>query len=121
MKLKGQIKSFLKSVAIVFTIILTIAILFWWFVGSHTKDRLESNIFVTGAIAILIGVFMRNSSREGTYGTMFSQPYMGSNTTMEDRLKQSSEDLERSWSDLMVLFMAGLLAMMLSGIVHIIS
>ncbi|HBH60211.1 MAG TPA: hypothetical protein DDX85_00400 [Nitrospiraceae bacterium] len=121
MKLKRQIKSFLRPVAIIFTIILTISILFWWFAGSHTKDRLETNIFVTGAIVVLIGVLMRNSSRESTYGTMFSQPYMGSRTTMEDRLMQSNEDLERSWSDLMVLWVAGILAMLLSGLIHIIN
>jgi len=122
--LRNQIKSlypFFKRVFIVFTIIIVITFLYWWYAGPHTKDRLETNLFVAGGIALIIGVFMRSSSREGTYGAMYSQPYVGSKTTMENRIEQSSEDMERSWFDLMILSAAGLLAMLLSGLVHIIN
>jgi hypothetical protein len=104
-KTKWQIKSlypFLRRVAVALAAIIIIAGLYWWFVGAHTNERLETNLFVTGSAAVIIGAFMRKSSREGTYSTMFSQPYAGSSTSTEDRLQQSSEDLEHSWSDLMV-------------------
>jgi len=123
-KLENIIKGlypFLRRVLLVFTVIIIISILYWWFAGPHTKDRWETTLFVIGGVALIIGVFMRNSSRGGTYGTMFTQPYMGSNTTTEDRLKQGTEDLERSWADLMILSVAGILAMLLSGVIHIIN
>jgi len=110
----------LKRVLFAFIVIVVISFLYWWFAGLHTKDRLETTLFVMGGLAIVISLFMRQSSREGTYGTMFMQSYTGSNTTMEDRLRQSSEDLERSWSDLIILSVAGILAMLLSGLIHII-
>jgi hypothetical protein len=123
-KLENIIKSLypiLKRVLLVFTVIIIISFLYWWFTGLHTIDRLETIFFVTGGISLILGVFMRNSSREGTYGTMLTQPYTGSKTTMEDRLKQSSDDLERSWSDLVILSTAGILAILLSGLIHIIN
>lgn len=57
---------------------------------------------------IVIGAFMCVSSRDGTYKTMSSEPYMGSNTTVEERFRKTTEDLERSRSHLIVLSAAGL-------------
>jgi hypothetical protein len=82
---------------------------------------LELTLFIAGGITLLIGVFMRGSSRQGTYSNISSQPYMGSQTSIEDRIKQSTEDMERRWSDLMTLSAAGILTMLLSGLIHIIK
>ena len=122
--LRNQIKGlypFFKRVFIVFMIIIVITFLYWWFAGDHAKARLETNLFVAGSITLLIGVFVRDSSKVGTYSNMYIQPYTGSQTTIEDRIKQSGQDMERSWSDLMILSAAGILTMLLSGLIHIID
>ncbi len=115
-----NIPKFFRNVLIVELVILILAILFWWFVGPHTKERFVNILFVCGAIAIIIGYLIRSGSREGTYGLTYQYFRTFGNTTRDERIKHDGEDLDRSFSDLIVLFTSGIIAFVLSVLIYII-
>ncbi len=65
---------FVKKVVIVTILILILAGLFWWFLGPHTNERLEKVLFYGGGLVIIIGLFIRFRSKEGTYSTIGLAP-----------------------------------------------
>jgi hypothetical protein len=117
-KIFQDILGFLKNVLIVELIILILVVLYWWFTGLHTKERLATDLFVGGAIAIIIGFLIRIGSREGTYSLSYHYARLFGATSRDERLEQDKADMERSFSDLFVLFTAGATSIGLSALIN---
>jgi hypothetical protein len=115
-----SISGFFKKVLIVELVILTLNSLFWWFATSRTKEGFISYLFISGAIAIVVGVLLRTGSREGTYGLTYQYFRSIGNTTRDERNNLDREDMHHSYTDLMVLFTAGIVAFILCILIDVI-
>ena len=109
----------IKSVLLVEVIILIVSSLFWWFAGDHSKRRFVDVLFVTGAIAIIIGYMIRSGCREGTYNLTYHYARLFGGTTRDERVKQDVADMYRSFSDFILLFVAGMISIIVSVVIYI--
>lgn len=109
---------FFKHVSIVLIIILLLTSLFWWFALSHTQKELADALFWAGAISIVIGFLLQTGSEVGIYNSSYQYFKTFGETTKEERLQIDREDLARSYSDIWILFTAGIIIIALSILIY---